>query len=185
MKEPEGGNNPSTAAPASGAASAFSEAEGVHSRSVDTQDGVVSEASQSPSGRPSNRKRRRNRRRKKPNTTTGQQPAVFAADNAPRIEPEAPKSNPKSTPSSKAKPGHSPTQRFSPQPPQLYAALDLGTNNCRLLIATPTRPGQFRVVDAFSRIVRLGEGLGASGRLSDNAMDRALEALAVCSEKLG
>ena len=32
----------------------------------------------------------------------------------------------------------------------LYAALDLGTNNCRLLIAQPTRPGQFRVVDAFS-----------------------------------
>ena len=66
----------------------------------------------------------------------------------------------------------------------LYAALDLGTNNCRLLIAQPTRPGQFRVVDAFSRIVRLGEGLGTSGRLSDAAMDRAVEALRVCSVKL-
>ncbi len=65
-----------------------------------------------------------------------------------------------------------------------YAALDLGTNNCRLLVAVPTRPGRFRVVDAFSRIVRLGEGLTASGRLSDAAMDRALEALAVCAEKL-
>ena len=68
--------------------------------------------------------------------------------------------------------------------PDLYAALDLGTNNCRLLIAAPTRPGQFRVVDAFSRIVRLGEGLTASGRLSDAAMDRALEALKICSDKL-
>ncbi len=68
--------------------------------------------------------------------------------------------------------------------PELYAALDLGTNNCRLLIAQPTRPGQFRVVDAFSRIVRLGEGLGASGRLSQDAMDRAVEALKVCSAKL-
>ncbi len=68
--------------------------------------------------------------------------------------------------------------------PDLYAALDLGTNNCRLLIATPTKPGQFRVVDAFSRIVRLGEGLTASGRLSDLAMDRAVEALKVCAEKL-
>ena len=67
----------------------------------------------------------------------------------------------------------------------LYAALDLGTNNCRLLVATPRPRGDFRVVDAFSRIVRLGEGLGASGRLSDEAMDRAVEALAVCASKLG
>lgn len=66
----------------------------------------------------------------------------------------------------------------------LYAALDLGTNNCRLLIAQPTRPGQFRVVDAFSRIVRLGEGLDANGRLSDDAMDRAIEALKICAGKL-
>ena len=66
----------------------------------------------------------------------------------------------------------------------LYAALDLGTNNCRLLIAQPTRPGQFRVVDAFSRIVRLGEGLAASGRLSDEAMDRSVEALKICAVKL-
>jgi len=65
-----------------------------------------------------------------------------------------------------------------------YAALDLGTNNCRLLVATPTRPGQFRVVDAFSRIVRLGEGLSRTGRLSEAAMDRAVEALKVCRDKL-
>lgn len=71
-----------------------------------------------------------------------------------------------------------------PWPDELYAALDLGTNNCRLLIAQPTRPGQFRVVDAFSRIVRLGEGLAASGRLSDDAMDRAVDALRVCASKL-
>ncbi|CCM74535.1 Ppx/GppA phosphatase family protein [Rhizobium mesoamericanum] len=71
-----------------------------------------------------------------------------------------------------------------PWPDELYAALDLGTNNCRLLIAQPTRPGQFRVVDAFSRIVRLGEGLAASGRLSDGAMDRAVDALRVCASKL-
>ena len=66
----------------------------------------------------------------------------------------------------------------------VYAALDLGTNNCRLLVAIPTRPGQFRVIDAFSRIVRLGEGLTASGRLSDATMDRAVEALKVCASKL-
>ena len=77
-----------------------------------------------------------------------------------------------------------PARHQAPRPQQLYAALDLGTNNCRLLIATPTRPGQFRVVDAFSRIVRLGEGLSRTGRLSDAAMDRAVEALKVCRDKL-
>lgn len=64
-----------------------------------------------------------------------------------------------------------------------YAALDLGTNNCRLLIATPT-PGGFRVVEAFSRIVRLGEGLSQSGRLSDEAMERAVAALKISAEKV-
>ncbi|WP_210162944.1 Ppx/GppA phosphatase family protein [Pleomorphomonas oryzae] len=65
----------------------------------------------------------------------------------------------------------------------LYAALDLGTNNCRLLVAEPQDRG-FRVIDAYSRIVRLGEGIGRTGRLSDAAMDRAVEALAVCRGKL-
>ena len=64
-----------------------------------------------------------------------------------------------------------------------YGALDLGTNNCRLLIARPSEGG-FTVVDAFSRIVRLGEGLGATGRLSDASMDRAVAALAICADKL-
>ncbi|WP_214472831.1 Ppx/GppA phosphatase family protein [Mesorhizobium sp. dw_380] len=66
----------------------------------------------------------------------------------------------------------------------VFAALDLGTNNCRLLVAVPTRHGQFRVIDAFSRIVRLGEGLTANGRLGQPAMDRAVEALKVCGDKL-
>jgi exopolyphosphatase/guanosine-5'-triphosphate,3'-diphosphate pyrophosphatase len=64
-----------------------------------------------------------------------------------------------------------------------YGALDLGTNNCRLLIAQPT-PDGLEVVDAFSRIVRLGEGLGLSGSLKAEAMDRTIEALRVCSNKL-
>lgn len=64
-----------------------------------------------------------------------------------------------------------------------YAAVDLGTNNCRLLIARPTRDG-FRVIDAFSRIVRLGEGVHASGRLAENAMDRTVDALKACAEKM-
>jgi exopolyphosphatase/guanosine-5'-triphosphate,3'-diphosphate pyrophosphatase len=66
----------------------------------------------------------------------------------------------------------------------LYAALDLGTNNCRLLVAAPTAHG-FRVLDSFSRIVRLGEGLATTGALSPEAMDRAVAALAVCADKLG
>jgi len=64
-----------------------------------------------------------------------------------------------------------------------YAALDLGTNNCRLLIARPDGAG-LRVVDAFSRIVRLGEGLSQSGLLAEAAMRRTLEALAVCRQKI-
>ncbi|MBD3761250.1 Ppx/GppA phosphatase family protein [Sphingomonadaceae bacterium G21617-S1] len=76
---------------------------------------------------------------------------------------------------------HSPSHH--PAPRNCYAALDLGTNNCRLLIARPADEG-FVVVDAFSRIVRLGEGLAATGRLSEAAMDRAVSALSVCSDKL-
>ncbi|MCH9806200.1 MAG: Ppx/GppA family phosphatase [Alphaproteobacteria bacterium] len=65
----------------------------------------------------------------------------------------------------------------------VYGALDLGTNNCRLLLAKPTRRS-FRVVDAFSRIIRLGEGVGQSGCLSDAAMKRTFDALRVCANKL-
>lgn len=65
----------------------------------------------------------------------------------------------------------------------LYAALDLGTNNCRMLVVTPTRDG-FRVIDSFSRIVRLGEGLATSGRLGEAAMARTIEALQACAERL-
>lgn len=78
-------------------------------------------------------------------------------------------------------PGH---VRFEGGPRrQAYAALDLGTNNCRLLIARPSGEN-FTVIDAFSRVVRLGEGLSASGKLSDAAMERTLGALHVCAEKL-
>ncbi len=65
----------------------------------------------------------------------------------------------------------------------VFAALDLGTNNCRLLVARAV-PGGFRVIDAFSRIVRLGEGLTRNDRLSDQAMERTLAALRVCGGKI-
>ena len=64
-----------------------------------------------------------------------------------------------------------------------YAALDLGTNNCRLLVARPAADG-FRVIDAFSRVVRLGEGLSQTGRLGEAAIERTLEALRVCRDKM-
>lgn len=72
----------------------------------------------------------------------------------------------------------------------IYAALDLGTNNCRLLVASPQRgggdvpAGSLRVFDSFSRVVRLGEGVAATGRLSDEAMERTLSALRACQKKL-
>ncbi|OBX18808.1 exopolyphosphatase [Erythrobacter sp. QSSC1-22B] len=80
-----------------------------------------------------------------------------------------------------APPGH--VRHESGPRRQAYAALDLGTNNCRLLIARPSGEN-FTVIDAFSRVVRLGEGLAASGKLSDVAMERTLGALHVCAEKL-
>src|SRR3954471_774880 len=64
-----------------------------------------------------------------------------------------------------------------------YAALDLGTNNCRLLVARATGES-FRVVDAFSRIIRLGEGITSSGLLSEAAILRAVDALRVCRAKM-
>src|SRR3954466_3270850 len=77
-------------------------------------------------------------------------------------------------------------QGFSPKREHhrhTYGAIDLGTNNCRLLIARPNEGG-FTVIDAFSRIVRLGEGLSRTGELSQEAMDRAVAALSVCADKL-
>lgn len=73
-------------------------------------------------------------------------------------------------------------ERSVPENP-VYGALDLGTNNCRLLLARPSRRG-FRVIDAFSRIIRLGEGVAQSGRLSDAAMKRTFDALRVCAGKI-
>ena len=79
--------------------------------------------------------------------------------------------------------------RFEAGPPRrrdhrhTYGAIDLGTNNCRLLIARPTEQG-FTVIDAFSRIVRLGEGLSQSNELTEQAMDRAVDALSICADKL-
>ena len=65
----------------------------------------------------------------------------------------------------------------------MFAALDLGTNNCRLLIASP-EPGGFKVIDGFSQIVRLGEGVSLSGRLSEVAMNRTTLALKMCAERI-
>ena len=77
-----------------------------------------------------------------------------------------------------------PREARDPRADGVYGALDLGTNNCRLLLARPSRRG-FRVVDAFSRIIRLGEGVSQTGRLSEPAMARTLDALKVCATKLG
>lgn len=147
-----------------------------------------------PSGQRSGRKRKRNRNRHaaapKPGHVrplAGSEPPSAAVAKPLRPEPQAaPASQPRSVPQNAQI--QIPGRWRSVQdgaPDDLYAALDLGTNNCRLLIAQPTRPGQFRVVDAFSRIVRLGEGLAATGRLSQDAMDRAVEALRICASKLG
>jgi exopolyphosphatase/guanosine-5'-triphosphate,3'-diphosphate pyrophosphatase len=83
----------------------------------------------------------------------------------------------RSGPSEPRQPARRPSQRHT------YGAIDLGTNKCRLLIARPN-DGTFTVIDAFSRIVRLGEGLSQTGRLAQDAMDRAVGALGICADKL-
>jgi exopolyphosphatase / guanosine-5'-triphosphate,3'-diphosphate pyrophosphatase len=144
------------------------------------------EAHGAPDNRPHGKKRRKRRRGRK----------VFARDASGAVASVRPDHGLSSAPPPIGPPVTSatamppPTQ--SPRPvaqPRAYeapvfAALDLGTNNCRLLVAVPTRPGQFRVIDAFSRIVRLGEGLSITGQLNVAAMDRAIEALKVCADKL-
>ena len=82
-----------------------------------------------------------------------------------------------------ARPAADAPSPLAPDAPFRCAALDLGTNNCRLLIAEPA-PGGFRVIDAFSRNVRLGEGVEAHGELSRAAMTRTLDALRICAAKI-
>jgi len=81
-----------------------------------------------------------------------------------------------------AKPRH--RRRHRRGAPPVLAALDLGTNNCRLLIATPGRDGVMRILDSFSRIVRLGEGVAATGMLGEAAMERTVAALKVCAGRI-
>lgn len=76
-----------------------------------------------------------------------------------------------------------PSPPQDPDGPALYAALDLGTNSCRMLIAEP-RGSQFRIVDSFSKTVQLGVGLEASGRLSRASMGRTVQALRICQKKI-
>lgn len=97
-----------------------------------------------------------------------------------------PARTPAAPPAAAASPATVAPREFTPRssgPRHAYAAIDLGTNNCRLLIARPDDEN-FVVIDAFSRVVRLGEGLAQTGRLSTAAMDRALGALKICSDKL-
>lgn len=159
----------------------FSRHAGAHQRHADPrhagqrQTGQADQNGDQPKGK--TRKRRKRKRGRK----------VFARDENGAVPQLAPAATAASQPRSgplPVEPRLAAPQRPLQQELPVFAALDLGTNNCRLLVAVPGRYGQFRVIDAFSRIVRLGEGLTASGRLSQAAMDRAVEALKICGEKL-
>lgn len=112
------------------------------------------------------KRKRRHRRRKKANNPAAETPA--------KEQKQA--REPLTERSAQSKPA-------APKDPPVYAAIDLGTNNCRLLVAKRSRDG-FRVIDAYSRIVRLGEGLASTGQLSEDAMNRAAAALKVCADKM-
>lgn len=126
-------------------------------------------------GRGKSKKKRRKRRG--PVYAPGTRPRTEVATAAPAIAVDAPPPQPSVIQAAPASP------TTPSRPASFYGALDLGTNNCRLLVAIPRDHG-FRVVDAFSRIVRLGEGVGQTARLGEAAMARAIEALKVCGQKL-
>ncbi|QUL39514.1 Ppx/GppA phosphatase family protein [Erythrobacter sp. JK5] len=117
------------------------------------------------------RPRRDRERRKGSRQNCADTPSANLETTRPNGDARGPKPAPLRTPGHHARPG------------EAYAALDLGTNNCRLLIARPSGR-DFTVIDAFSRVVKLGEDLATTGRLSDHAMDRALGALSICADKL-
>lgn len=147
-------------------------AKGLHS--------VLPVAGSDVSDEPKSKKRRRKRRRKRGGANVGHQTAANSVGLVDKVSGSGAIGFEKIA----AEVNKSAENASNFQSHDAYAALDLGTNNCRLLVAIPTKPGSFRVIDAFSRIVRLGEGFGTTGRLSDAAMDRAIEALKVCRDKL-
>jgi exopolyphosphatase/guanosine-5'-triphosphate,3'-diphosphate pyrophosphatase len=163
-------------APTPGALGGFRPESGSNGAGVFSPD-AVAESAHPPKVKGKRRRKRRRGRR------------VFARDQlVPSTGLDAPEAKPVVEPA--PQPSFPPAEaKLAPRQPRpfdlpVFAALDLGTNNCRLLVAVPGRPGQFRVIDAFSRIVRLGEGLAANGSLSSAAMDRAVDALKVCADKL-
>ncbi len=134
-------------------------------------DDVPPAAHAQPSGKRGSKRRNRRQRSRKAGTTARRQSGAQASASATTPAPAA------SSLHAAIAPGRHQPYR------EAFAALDLGTNNCRLLIARPSEEA-FTIIDAFSRVVRLGEGLSQTGRLSELAMDRTLGALRVCADKL-
>ncbi|UWQ94284.1 Ppx/GppA family phosphatase [Rhodobacteraceae bacterium M385] len=100
------------------------------------------------------------------------------------VAPVIPKGEPGAAPTVERRtPPPAQSHKSGPDPDDLYAALDLGTNSCRMLIAQP-KGSQLHVVDSFSKSVQLGQGLEASGRMSRASMARAVGALKICQKKL-
>ncbi|HBS32886.1 MAG TPA: hypothetical protein DEA40_14310 [Parvularcula sp.] len=118
----------------------------------------------------------RRRRRRRTRAPAGEKAGAAGGGEA------AQQSGPVTAPAAPAPAKPAPPGR-TPESQEKLAALDLGTNNCRLLIASPRGRG-FRIFDAFSRIVRLGEGVSATGALSEDAMARTIDALRVCADKI-
>ena len=185
MEDRDAGAN----APEAGVPGSFPPAAGVETRSAGRDDFSSPGAGGGNGSHPKSKGKRR-RKRKRGRKVFARDDNALAATAPEGLKPEREAfTETPAVAAGQAAAGPAETVRREPRPPQPYdlpvfAALDLGTNNCRLLVAVPGRPGQFRVIDAFSRIVRLGEGLAANGRLSDAAMDRAVEALKICGDKL-
>lgn len=149
--------------------------------------------------KPKRRRRRRKRGRRKPTEASVQSASQSDCENKPKAENNHGNAGSSTKGEGNRKPGKNRRRRGGGYPlrrasggdgksrrgkwAHTYAALDLGTNNCRLLVARPQEDG-FRVIDAFSRTVRLGTGLNETGALSEEAMDKAVEAIGVCARKM-
>lgn len=201
VKDPQSGDGPGGGASQGGAA-AFAGASPPSAPTGGRKDGAGPGNGSASASAAQHKNKSRKRRKRRGRKVYSREPAAAAAiavpapvapqPNAAQLAPHRQAAPAQLTPMQATLAQADPVQRPpSPTRPAhqgdlpVFAALDLGTNNCRLLVAVPGRPGQFRVIDAFSRIVRLGEGLSASGRLGEAAMDRAVEALKVCADKLG
>src|SRR5206468_2871028 len=62
-------------------------------------------------------------------------------------------------------------------PTKRLAAIDIGSNSIRLMVAEATADGNYRILDDEKETTRLAQGLAQKGALSEEAVTQSLQAL--------